>query len=382
MRRTLLAFLLCLPSLVSAQPKETQETKRTHILLQGHSESGAKARYVAVSLAAGAKLGKPFEVEGYPLSDNHYVSPAAYGGGAAWAQVESAGKGFQVVLRDMKGGSVASAHVGDKPPAALHSLGKVFVLGQRNKVKWIDFRAAPPTVKTVLERPLPVYKHYDLFARQGDWLVAIDDVVSPIYADTFRVGKKLGLTHEEGLTLPGSINGSYTLAVLTRSKAREGVLYTVVPYHIMSGYGHDLAALKLSNGKAAWSGDDVLQNSRGDPPVLEEHVSGRGQGKADLVSGKAFTHWTGLTALPARKLLLVAAGTRGLLQIPMKFDRNTKGKALKLGARCLDVALLAGRLWVLVGGEDSKPALVELDPVKLSELKRTPLPTIYEKIVR
>ncbi|HBP21630.1 MAG TPA: hypothetical protein DEA08_28080, partial [Planctomycetes bacterium] len=271
---------------------------------------------------------------------------------------------------------LASHFLGKVAPAALHALsGKVAVVGQGNKVCRVDFGASPPSYETVLERPkMRPGKAYDLFARAGEWLIAVDDVVLPIYGDTFKVGRDLKLTHEEALNLPGVINGSYALLSLVREGRRDGTLYAYAPYHIMSGRGHDLAALRFAKGKGTWDPDAVLQNSERDPVVLEEHKGQRG----NLIAGKTLTPWTGLTYVAERKQLLAAAGERGLLAIPAPFTAKTQ--ATSLGhAPCLDVAATEGRLWVLQGGE--KPALVELDPKTCEERARTPLPVACNQLL-
>lgn len=369
--RSLLCVLLT-PIFAWAQ-EGPPPVERTHLVLR-QVDRGERdgARYFALRLQAkGAKLlGEPAEVEGVEVNRYTYLTPAAHAGGSTWISGEPVEDGgFQLVLRDVTGKRLSSHFLGKVAPAALHALGgKVAVVGQGNKVCRIDFAASPPTYETVLERPeMRPGKAYDLFARAGEWLIAVDDVVMPIYGDTFKVGRDRKLTHEEALTLPGVINGSYRLLSLVRQGPRDGTLYAYAPYHIMSGRGHDLAALRFAKGKGTWDPDVVLQNSSRDPVVLEEHAGQRG----NLIAGKSLTAWTGLTYVPERKQLLAAAGERGLLAIPAPFTAKTQAKPLG-HAPCLDVAAIGGRLWVLHGGDE--PALLELDPKTWEERARTALP--------
>lgn len=379
-----LVALLCVAPLCAPLCAWAQEgpppVERTHLVLRQVDRSERDgARYFALRLSPrGAKvLGEAAEVEGVAVNRYTYLTPAAHAGGETWISGEPVEEGgFQLVLRDVSGKRLASHFLGEVAPAALHALGgKVAVVGQGNRVCRVDFSASPPRYETVLERPkMRPGKAYDLFARAGEWLIAIDDVVMPIYGDTFKVGRDRKLTHEEALTLPGVINGSYRLLSLVTRGPRDGTLYAYAPYHIMSGRGHDLAALDFAQGKGTWDPDAVLQNSARDPVVLEEHEGQRG----NRIAGEAVTPWTGLTYVPERKQLLAAAGKRGLLAIPAPFSAQTKAEALGF-APCLDVARVGGRLWVLLGG--AEPALLELDPTTAKERGRTALPIASTEIL-
>lgn len=315
-----------------------------------------------------------------PQWEGHFLALASHAGGATWASVEPQGGGFAVVLHTI--GAEPRAVAVPQRPAALHAVGSGVIVGAGNTVGWIDAGAATPTWQEVHRRPeMHEFKAYDLFARAGDWLVAIDDVVMPMYADSFRVASDGKPTHAAAWSLPGVINGHYMHAALVPSGPRDGVLFVVAPYSIMDGHGQDLAALTI-RGEALQIGERVTLNQARleDPPVLEEHVSRRTKLAEKLAAGTEYTPWLGLATEGSR--LLLAAGSRGLLVVPQVFTPDTKATVVDVGGECRDVLVAGGRTWVLVGGREDAVVELRWDAQGGHEAGRTRLAGGHQKFVR
>jgi hypothetical protein len=372
---------------------------RTHLLLSMHADDAPEFEVLPIDLAADppAPLAAR-RLPALPRADwpGHYVAVAAHGGRARWVHAGGREAAFELVARAVDASASADAgagaathqvEIGAVIPAAMHVVGEVAYVGAGNTVGTVDLAAEPPRWQLLHERSDMEFKAYDLFARAGDWLVAIDDEVVPMYADAFAVDAAGRATHRAGWELPGVINGHYHAAVLGRSgSGHDGTLWVVASYGIMDGHGQDLAALAI-RGNALTVGSDVTLNSHvmEDPPVLEEHVS-RQTGKPEkLAFGGDYSPWTGLARFapadgPAR--LLLAAGPRGLLVVPERFGPSTRAKAVDVGGECADVLVDGARVWVLVAGPRS--ALLELRPttVGLEPGPRLPLPAAYHRFVR
>lgn len=357
------------------------DAPRTHLLLQRHNYEDSRAHLLPVALSDGALLPR-MEVPaiGNSVAPARFSFSAVHGGGLAWASAERSGQGF--VLRVRRLGANAEREVAlPERPAALLLASETVLVGIKAAVGQIDLAEAAPVWREVRRRQEMDGKAYDLFVRAGSWLLAIDDVVSPVYADSFGLDPRGRPAHAQAWMLPGIINGEYRHAVLRPTGKRDGVLYTVTPYGILSGHGQDLTALAIVNDRLTVPNSFVINSQRSvTPPVLEEHVT-RTTGKPEkLAAGDKFTPWNGL-ALRGEHLLL-AAGARGLLVVPVGFTPDTRADAVDLGGDCLDVLSEAGRTWALVGGPS--PALVTLtgDGNKLSVASRTPLPGRFDRFVR
>jgi hypothetical protein len=364
---------------------------RTHLLLLRHTDDAPELDVLPLALpAAGTPTLLPsHRLPALPRADwpGHYVAIATHGGQAAWAHAGGREGAWTLVRRDADSATPAPAiPIGATIPAAMHMAGDVVMIGAGNTIGTVDLAADPPRWQALHRRPDMQFKAYDLFARAGEWLVAIDDEVMPMYADTFTLDATGHATHRAAWELPGVINGHYGAAVLGRTGPADGTLWVVASYGIMDGHGQDLAALAIQ-GDALQTKPDVILNSHplDDPPVLEEHVS-RHTGKPEkLALGTDFTPWTGLARFapasgPAR--LLLAAGPRGLLLVPERFGPTTRAEGIDVGGECADVWVDGERVLVLVAGP--APAVLELRPTAtgLAPGLRLPLPVTYHRFVR
>jgi hypothetical protein len=372
------------PDPVDPPPPAALERPRTHLLVERFAPKSPTA--LVLPLTVGDTSIEPLSqstVERpamtHPSWPGHYTTVAAHAGGATWIAGEPDGAGHRLVARTI-GDPSAKATALPLIPSALHHVGDVAVIGAGNLVGHVDLTQPTPTWTETHRRADMKFKAYDLLVRSGTWLIAIDDVVTPIYADSFRIDPSGIPAHTAAWELPGAINGRYTLGALSRSADRDGVLYVVVPYGIMDGNGQDLAALPIRADALAHGSDVVLNSARSaDPPVLEEHVS-RQTGKPEkLAAGREFTPWRGLALHRGRVLL--AAGARGLLVVPGTFGPDTGATAVGVGGDCRDVIVDGDRTFVLVGGRSD--AVVELawDGPAARELRRVALPGAFDRFL-
>ncbi len=377
------------------------------LLLEAHLPEQASARYQAVRVEpdGSVTLADSLQAPALPRQNwpGHYRTAVAFDHGV-WARAEQTSApevkpaAHRVVLRHL-GGSAAevAVDVGAAQPAALHLAAGGLFVGSAGRVAWTDLgRPAVPT--TLVERDMR-YKEYDLFVRDGDRVLAIDDVVTPMLADWFRVGAGRAPERLGDFTMPGLINGHYDLAALVPGPGPdEWRVYVVAPYGIMSGWGQELAVLPIRKDKLDVP-ERMLLNGGGGPGV-EEHVD-RGTHKPErLTTGTEFTSFTGLTVAPDGHVL-VAAGQRGVLV----FAATLAGSPTVLAGVCHDVIVFEGRLFALceepaastggaapaggaagAGAADAGVGVGVLLGLKMAgdsvvEVSRTRLPALYRRFV-
>lgn len=377
------------------------------LLLEAHLPEQASARYQAVRVEpdGSVALGEALEAPALPMQNwpGHFRTAVAFDHGL-WARAEQTSAPdakpavHRVVVRRLGGGAGADVAIdaGAAQPAALHLAAGGLFVGSAGRVAWSDLgRPAAPT--TLVERDM-AYKEYDLFVRDGDRVLAIDDVVTPMLADWFRVGAGRAPERLGDFTMPGLINGHYDLAALVPGPGPdEWRVYVVAPYGIMSGWGQELAVLPIRKDKLDVP-ERMLLNGGGGPGV-EEHVD-RGTHKPErLTTGTEFTAFTGLAVAPDGHVL-VAAGERGVLV----FAASLAGAPTVLPGVCHDVIVFEGRLFALceepaapaggipVGAATAAGAVdaglragvllgLKMQGEGVVEVSRTRLPTLYRRFV-
>lgn len=384
------------------------EPGRTHLLVLAHLPEQASAKVLPIALfepsstsssgststaALGPSLGAARTHAAMPRADwpDHFGSVLAHDGGGRYVVVQGQVDAWTVEVWPLEGASPsASVSLGKVSPAAAMLVGDDLLLGQAGAVTWIDLAAAPPQAIALRERPDMFGKAYDVFVRSGAWVIAIDDVVTPIYADGFRLGAGKP-EHVQDFVMPSAINGSYYAGDLVARGPDDATLYMLLHYGIMSGHGHDLSALPIRADKLAVPEGVLLNSSTGnDPPVLEEHVDRGTKQPVKLAAGTEYSEWTRVAHVPAvtggSPRLLISAVERGLLELPLEFGPTTKATPIDVGGEALDVLWFGGRVYVLV--EVAQPLvrseLVELTmlPVGATIERRTALPEVYHRFVR
>ncbi|HLT38411.1 MAG TPA: hypothetical protein VK034_19125, partial [Enhygromyxa sp.] len=147
---------------------------RRRLLLLAHEPTAEQATLRAVelgSLAVGEALTIPAAtMDHWP---GHFRVVAAHGGGDRFMIARLDASAWTVERRSLVGEPSVAIEVGEQPIATLHMVGERVFVGQGNRVRSIDLSAATPTVADLHQRPEMQFKAYDLFARDGAWLVAI-----------------------------------------------------------------------------------------------------------------------------------------------------------------------------------------------------------------
>ena len=355
---------------------------RTHILLARHDDAAANVQVRAVALdgmVVGDEMVHPAMV--HPEQPDQFVMVAGHGGGKDWATGESEGDAWRVVLREIGKAETKDVLVPHRP-AALHIAGPTVIVGAGPMVGSISLSSPELGFSVAREREDMRGKAFDAFTRAGDWLVAVDDQVTPMYADSFALEIGGRPIHRAGWEMPGVINGHYVHPVLVRAPTggRDGTLFVVAPYGIMDGHGHDLAALSIRGDALEVPADFTVNARRSEsPPVLEEHVPRGTRKPLSLAAGSEYTPWNGLAVLGEQ--LFAAAGTRGLLAIPVTFGPDTKATAIDVGGECRDVLVVDDAIWVLVGGKENWLVRYAWVDASVRERARTPLPSSFTQLV-
>jgi hypothetical protein len=369
--------------------REWTEPVRTHLLVHQHLPERAEAKVLPIGLSEDAPtLGtaRAHAASARPDWPGHFASELSHDGGSRYVIVQGEPAQWRLELWKVETATEPSARIeiGDVLPAAVTLIGDDVLLGQANTIAWIDLAAEPKARVELARRDEMFGKAYDLFVRSGSWLIAIDDQVTPIYADGFRLGPKQPERIQD-FALPSAINGSYYAAELVASGPADGKLYLLLHYGIMDGHGHDLTVLPIRDGKLTVSSEVVINSSVSeDPPVLEEHVD-RGTRKPEkLAAGSDYSEWTQIAYVPgAQPRLLISAGVRGLFELPIDFGPQTKAKVIELGGSVLDIMVLGERAVALVSVEQPSPhgELIELSLGGAIE-RRTTLPEVYQRFIR
>ncbi len=338
-------------STVTPGPSASVDPPRTAVVVVQHDPESMNAELRVVGDAVGEARG--LHALSHPHAMMRFQVVATADPTGRWVVAEMAQMGgYKLRLSDGDGSRFVP--IGERRPSALAMRGDVVVVAAGSEVGYVNLREKDPQFISVRTRKEleGTGKAYDVLARDGDWLLAIDDVVMPIYADSFAFDDQGLLVHEKGFEMPGIINGTYVAAELRRNRnrgagPRDGWLYTLTPYGIMSGHGQDLAALPVRDGATTHGADLTLNSTRTeDPPVLEEHVPRGTQGKLALTAGSEHTPWTGIARLGEDRLL-AAAGSRGLLAFPLDFTPETKATVTPIDGEALDVIASVDRVWVL-----------------------------------
>jgi len=248
-------------------------------------------------------------------------------------------------------------------------------LGFQTSVGWIDFAsaAASPVYEQIYVNNLlgvdvdSSNKAYDMFICHDDTLVAIDDCCFPFYADTFVLdpdnGRPIHVRHWE---LPWLVNGRYTMAAASPNN-QELQLFLASEFHCRGGLGRELWRLEFEECISLSSTTSrPIHTFASRPKGTRLTEVRRMDGTCDsLTPNMPETNgdWFGVqwNAMAVTKdLLLLAAGRRGILSLPLNFGPETKACAFpNLGGWVWDVTVLDNNvIWVLVAPPPPVESLV------------------------
>ncbi len=361
---------------VPAPPK----TKERVLLVEGGAP--AAVHYLVVRLSADATVAPKLDPLGARPALLHGTRSIATQDGEWWVHAIDGKRVVVGVMSSLSGGKPSYRIEVPVEPKGLHLAGDALFVGSAQAVGWIDLAAPKPAYVELVQRTGFPDKAYDLFVRDGNRLVAIDDEVMPMYADWFALDPTNRPTKRLGdWKLPGVINGSYVHAALLPAAADAWTLYLAAPYGVLSGHGHDLAAVPIRGDKLVFDPDLTLQNRDGKTPIVEEHVGRGGGAKTTLLGGTDYTEWTGMTIARGANRVLLAAGKRGLISLPASFPaQGATATIVDLGGSVSDVRDVDGLVLALVTAQTT--ALVVLDPTATKVTARHDLGRVVDYFVR
>lgn len=296
------------------------------------------------------------------------------------------GFGATLTLTDTTGRTLAyrDAQMGmrtfalEAAPDALELDENEVFLGIGTTVQYARLDVAEPTLETVVTLTRMGQKAFDVFARHGDFLIAIDDILVPIYAASFhrRGGAS---THMATYELPPFVNGMYVFARFVGTETGTGTLYAVGRYSVLDGHGQTIAAIAFTDGRPDLGRGDIM-NATASPrgQLFEEHVSRADGRPVTLLTGAEFTYFNGMDVLEdaTTTRLLFAAGDRGLLVMQARPRAAATANAALGITSCDDVLVRDGKVFVLAAS-----SLIVLD-ASLVETHRIALPLRYARFVR
>jgi len=367
------------------------------LLLERHEDTDPTARYRAVFVGPRAEgpLRAAEEIERPALAranwPGHFRTAVAFDGGR-FARAEPVatpnGEQARVVVErvDAPSPSVAAITIdcGPDAPTALHLARQTLFVGGTGTVSTADLGEARPSLRVAVTRAGDLRKPYDLFVREGDALLAIDDVVRPVFADLFRLDERGAPTRLADLRLPPMINGHYRAVALQATGPDAWTAFAVLPFGIIDGTGQTLARLRLHDGRVE-PGEDVTLNQTGTGPgVLEEFVPrGDPHSPPRLLAGSELTDFRAVAVAPDGVQVLVAADGRGLFVLPPTFERGSHPQVVDVGGACRDVIRVGDRAVALVAnGTGGALVVLQTSASGVGVQARHELPRAYDRFVR
>jgi hypothetical protein len=312
------------------------------LLLEHLDENAFEVSYLAVHLEdEGLRVGRAATYPPVLGEDAHPLVVTAQSGGRL-ARVEREGTTSVVVVHGALGEpELGRVSLGVEYPAAMLRTETGLFIGIGTKVVYVDLERTPLRAETLVERPASHGKAYDVFTRAGDRVVAIDDVVRPIYADYFALAAHGKPRHLAGWDMPSLINGRYQHAALVRTGEDTHSLFVTAAYGVLDGNGHVIASIPVV-GSALGVGDELLNSGGNLPWAVSEHQSRVNGEPSSLFDGDELTPLTGFAYAGER--VLVAAGPRGLFVFPEALGASP----VVVGSGSVyDVTVLEGRVFVL-----------------------------------
>lgn len=333
------------------------EPARTRLALLEHDPRRRTGQVVSFLLdPRGATIASAFDVPAMPLDPGSAYSHvvAAHDGADAFAvaRADTPDGPWYVDVRDLSSSAPwRSVPIPHAPPAALLISGGWVLVGHAERVS--AFRVDDPegTYTELLHRRVLGGKAYDVFARHGPYVVAIDDMIMPMYADSFKLGSGVP-EHIAGYDMPSLVNGHYVRAALDLDANGDGRLFADSRFSHRSGSGQCLVAVPFAGGAPA---------SIPHPTVAIttcESIHRNDDTGARLFAGASMTSWLGLAATPAARSgrVLIAAGTRGLFSLPQNFTSDSKPNIHNIGT-ITDVLAQGDHVWALRFASDSADVL-------------------------
>ncbi|CAG0984382.1 hypothetical protein ANRL2_02702 [Anaerolineae bacterium] len=225
------------------------------------------------------------------------------------------------------------------PVSALIEVAGKLYLGLPGEVRVVDCDAKSVEA-TEFYKAKKTYegKTVDAFARCGEMIVAIDDVVTPKYAYVFK-RTDTGMTFAYEADLPNSANSQYYEAVGDGTR-----LAVLAHFGLQGGYGTSIDFFEVDASKMTYKRD------------VREGQSWDERDKPSTLVGEKLTGLSGMAFI--ENGLIVGAGERGIIFIPN--DKDAKATQIGTKGSCTDLLLKSGRVFALVQVDEKAAAKSEL----------------------
>lgn len=344
------------------------------LYVMAHDSQASDASYLAIELGDdpenSVQSRQPFTREAIALDDHRgsHRAPAAQFGASVVVGVPDGGdeNDYRLILYE-SGEKRREIAVGDIEPVALHRVAEAVFIGTYEQLFWVDLSDSDPKPQLLATHEekswRPVQKPYDLFARSGNRLVAIDDEVEPFFADFFALDDEGRPTHLADWTLPGLINGTYRDAELVRGdEGEEFALVTQNSFGSLDRSGQNLAAMPVRGEELQVEPDWVLDSGAPDElsVIGESRTYEEARGEPRIIAGEEFSAWQGMAVAPDDDAVLLAAGKRGLITVPYPLDSDGEAEIVDVDGECLDVVVTPGGVFALVENPDGETDLAVL----------------------
>lgn len=232
------------------------------------------------------------------------------------------------------------------PVSALMEVSGKLYLGLPGEVRVVDFDAmAVEAAEFYKAKKTYPEKTVDAFARCGELIVAIDDVVTPKYAYVFK-RTETGMTFAYEADLPDSVNSQYYEA------AGEGNRLAVV-----ANFGH------RGGGGTSIDFFEVDASKMTHKREVGEFQPRDEKEKPRTLVGDTLTGLSGMAFIEHG--LIVGAGERGIIFIPN--DKDAKATQIDTKGSCTDLLLKSGRIFALVQVGEKSEAKSELVEYEVSK---------------
>ena len=365
-----------------------------------HDNTQTWIQFVSVpdTSIATAPTSKPYPaIERYPGDDLKIPAPITHDGNGAYAIIGSSGDKHHVDYYPSLSADAVTVSLGAIYPKALLLHGKtLFVGSSRAELGWIHLDADPPFYVKFVERSDSIYKAYDMFARAGNHVLAIDDEYEPIVSDLFLVDKRGNPNHLAQIYLPIA---SYKHAIILPPSPENGHFL-----YLMSEFRHfiqesqqaeyaehrltrleiiDSAVIKRNGeqGKRSYH-NSAYEIKQGAQP--SDHGMRRSPHRGQLIAGKKYTRWLGMavTIADGSPVAWVAAGDRGILRFGERPTEDSRPSQYDMGAPCLDIIAIGNTLYAILGGESPSVAQLAHRKIFLTITKRVELGLREPRFVR
>jgi hypothetical protein len=179
-------------------------------------------------------------------------------------------------------------------------------------------------------------------------LIAVDDIMMPYYADTFQLDANGTPTHDESWSLPALVNGHYFLAETTDNND----LLLASSYHHRGGAGQQLTRKPMV---------DMSSKLREQHTNLDSDVPTRVsfwfyEPYTTYYTDERPTRWKAIAVLKKDgkdDTILLACGQRGLMSIPVLFERDVvPSMDASFGGAVCGVRTFDDEAWLLISSSE------------------------------